>query len=115
MLLAAVFLILYFTPTVIAACRGHARWGQILFLNLLLGWTIIGWIICFFMACGNKHKNQPPMVITAVTNGSTPQVVATITQAVPAKRKMEPRPWLDALLPPKKRDPNDDWQPVTRP
>jgi hypothetical protein len=36
---------LYFLPTVIAASRGHKNAAAILVLNLLLGWTVLGWII----------------------------------------------------------------------
>ena len=33
---------LYFLPTIVASPRGH-RTGGIFILNLLFGWTIIGW------------------------------------------------------------------------
>jgi threonine/homoserine/homoserine lactone efflux protein len=35
---------LYFLPTMIALGRGHPQWGVIAVLNLLLGWTIVGWV-----------------------------------------------------------------------
>jgi uncharacterized membrane protein len=40
-LLALVF---YFAPTLIAAMRHTRRVGEIFALNLLLGWTILGWL-----------------------------------------------------------------------
>ena len=34
----------YFLPSALAILRGHQSWWAIVALNLLLGWTIIGWI-----------------------------------------------------------------------
>lgn len=44
---AVVLLILYFIPTVVAFGRGKRNAAAILALNLLLGWTFIGWIVAF--------------------------------------------------------------------
>lgn len=38
-------ILLYLLPTVIAFKRGHRSKGGIAVLNILLGWTILGWII----------------------------------------------------------------------
>lgn len=35
----------YFLPTVIALARGHHNGFAIFLTNLLLGWTLIGWVI----------------------------------------------------------------------
>jgi len=37
--------LLYFVPTVIAFVRDHHSRIAILVLNILLGWTFIGWVI----------------------------------------------------------------------
>jgi hypothetical protein len=42
MITFALLCILYFLPTILAARRGHGVLG-ILLLNLLFGWTVIGW------------------------------------------------------------------------
>jgi hypothetical protein len=42
----------YMLPWAIAASRGKSNAGSIGWLNLLLGWTMIGWIIALVMACG---------------------------------------------------------------
>lgn len=34
----------YLVPSWIAFTRGHQNAGSILLLNLLLGWTVLGWI-----------------------------------------------------------------------
>lgn len=38
-------LLLYFLPTVIGLARGHHDGFAIFLTNLLLGWTVIGWVI----------------------------------------------------------------------
>ena len=38
-------LLLMFLPTLIALIRGHDNTFAIFLTNLLLGWTVIGWII----------------------------------------------------------------------
>jgi hypothetical protein len=42
----------YMLPWAIAATRGKANAGAIGLVNLLLGWTVIGWIVALVMACG---------------------------------------------------------------
>ena len=54
----------YFLPTLIASSKSKANTGAVFALNLLLGWTIIGWIIALVWALSNSATNQ---VIT-ITN-----------------------------------------------
>lgn len=35
----------YFLPGVVASGRAHHNAGAIFLLNLLLGWTVLGWIV----------------------------------------------------------------------
>lgn len=37
--------LMYFLPTVIALARSHHNGFAIFLTNLLLGWTLIGWVI----------------------------------------------------------------------
>jgi len=49
-----VFLIalyIYLLPSAIAAQRQSCMTGAIFFLNLIFGWTIVIWIVCFIWAC----------------------------------------------------------------
>lgn len=41
----------YMLPWAIAATRGKSNSGAIGLLNLLLGWSLIGWVIALVMAC----------------------------------------------------------------
>lgn len=41
----------YLIPTLVAYCRQHHNGLAIFLLNLLLGWTIVGWVISLVWAC----------------------------------------------------------------
>ncbi len=43
-LLVVLIFIVYFLPTLIAFLRQHKNKLAIFLLNLLLGWTILGWV-----------------------------------------------------------------------
>jgi hypothetical protein len=43
-------LALHFLPTIIAAVRHAHNFGWILVINLLLSWTVVGWIIALVWA-----------------------------------------------------------------
>jgi Superinfection immunity protein len=51
--MGAVALVIYFAPAVIASARSHHNAGAIFALNLLLGWTIYGWVAAFVWSCTN--------------------------------------------------------------
>lgn len=56
-LLALVIVLwLYLVPTFIAGCRGHHNTMAILVLNLLLGWTALGWIVALVWSCTAKRQ-----------------------------------------------------------
>ena len=44
LLVLAIGFALYFLPTIIAQARGHRNWIALAALNLLAGWTVLGWI-----------------------------------------------------------------------
>lgn len=51
----------YFIPWVVAIVRSHPRRGAIALLTLLLGWTVIGWIIALIWAAKPiRHDGQKP-------------------------------------------------------
>jgi hypothetical protein len=50
------FLALHFLPTIIAAARHARNLPWILLLNLLLSWTIVGWLVALIWAlCDAPH------------------------------------------------------------
>lgn len=44
LVLLLIFLPIYFLPSVLAAARKHRHTAAVVALNLLLGWTGIGWV-----------------------------------------------------------------------
>ena len=52
-------LLVYFLPSIIAIARSKRDAGSIFVLNLLLGWTFIGWIIALVWAL----KHDYPAVV----------------------------------------------------
>ncbi|WP_245693445.1 superinfection immunity protein [Deferrisoma camini] len=49
----------YLFPAVIARARGHHDFLAIFFLNLLAGWTVIGWFIAFIWSLTAVRKPTP--------------------------------------------------------
>lgn len=45
--LLVIVLFLYLLPTFIAGCRGHHNTLAIGALNILFGWTLLGWAVAF--------------------------------------------------------------------
>lgn len=56
-LLVVIFLfafVLYFIPSIIALSRHTYNAGNIVLLNIFLGWTVIMWFVCLIFACDSK-------------------------------------------------------------
>lgn len=49
-------IVLYFLPWIEAYRRGHSKIEAIAVLNVLLGWTFIGWVIALVWACAENRK-----------------------------------------------------------
>jgi hypothetical protein len=50
LLLIAISLVLYFLPVLVARRAGHHNTTAIFVLNLLLGWTVLGWVVALVWA-----------------------------------------------------------------
>jgi hypothetical protein len=50
-------LALYFLPAIISSQRNAAHGGGIFVVNLLFGWTIIGWIAALIWACTDSPES----------------------------------------------------------
>jgi hypothetical protein len=55
----ALLVALYFLPSIVAYSRSHRQAGAITVLNLLLGWTVLGWILAMVWAATAVNKPQP--------------------------------------------------------
>jgi len=52
---------LYFLPTIVALSRRGPNSGSVTLINLLLGWTVIGWLVALAMAVKPKHPQLPDL------------------------------------------------------
>ena len=68
--IAFVLLFPYFLPTIIAILRRKANTGGIFVLNLLLGWTLIGWIAALVWSL--SADAQPTIIVQNHSAGAPP-------------------------------------------
>lgn len=72
--------VVYVLPSFIAFWRKHPSKGSIIAVNILLGWTGIGWIWAFIWSLGSTRHNvvvvNPTPVIATPQTASTPLPVA---------------------------------------
>jgi hypothetical protein len=59
-LILALFLLpfgaIHFLPTIVALLRNSRHTLAIFFVNLLLGWTIVGWVVAMVWAATSEPK-----------------------------------------------------------
>jgi hypothetical protein len=79
-------LALYMLPTIIGAVRKVVNVGSVFAINLLLGWTLIGWAIALAIA---PHRNPPHLRadVDATANAQvrTGRWVASSPQSSPSE------------------------------
>jgi uncharacterized membrane protein len=51
--------VIYMLPTLLAFGREHPRRNDIAVINILLGWTLIGWLAVFLWALLTRVEEQP--------------------------------------------------------
>lgn len=56
----ALVLAIYFVPTMVALKRGHPQRVAISLLNLLLGWTFVGWVAALVWSATAFTKPDKP-------------------------------------------------------
>ena len=56
LLLLAAACAAYFLPSVVAIARLHHNTAAIMALNILLGWSVLGWIIAFVWSLTAKRN-----------------------------------------------------------
>jgi hypothetical protein len=57
-LMLLVIILIYMLPTLIAFGREHPRRQDIAVVNIILGWTLIGWIAAFLWASLAHVENE---------------------------------------------------------
>lgn len=56
LIMLVVLIVLYMLPSIIANSREHIQTGPITVLNLLLGWTLLVWVICLAWSFSGKGE-----------------------------------------------------------
>ena len=64
----AIVLCAYFLPALIATIKGRPNKGAIWALNILGGWTVVGWVVSFIWALTSGR----PAAATVVVNAAAP-------------------------------------------
>jgi Superinfection immunity protein len=49
----------YWLPTIVALARGAERVTAVVLINLLLTWTVIGWIVALVIAFTSPRRLRP--------------------------------------------------------
>lgn len=72
-LMLAIVGVIYFLPSLIAWKRDHRQGAAIMALNILLGWTFLGWVAALVWALVTEQARAapaaPPAVPPPVDNG----------------------------------------------
>jgi len=79
-----IFVGLYFIPTIVAMTRKVTNVGSVFVINLLLGWTLVGWAVALAMAV--KTNMTQIQVVTKSADAPPPFPVAgsvSSSQSVP--------------------------------
>lgn len=63
------FILLYFTPSIVAFSNKKSNTTAIVVLNFFLGWSLIGWIVALVWAVSKDNKPQN-IVISNNTNAT---------------------------------------------
>lgn len=60
--------IAYFLPSIIALCRKHHNLAGLIVLNLLTGWTVVGWIWSLVWSLMNPPVTAGPVNVVVNNN-----------------------------------------------
>ena len=89
--------ILYFAPTLVAVARHRGSAPLTFYLNLLLGWTGIGWLIAWVSAFGDRRLRVQLSTSTTLWKPpeAYPQQVALIAVAPDGRHWWDGFAWQD--------------------
>ena len=111
LLLFLFMVVIYFTPAIIADVRGRDGKNMIALMNLLLGWTVLGWIILLVVAfTGRTQRDRDqqdeqlrPMRTLVAQQSLSAELAGqplAVARAAPAREVIVSPPVPDAEPPP---------------
>jgi hypothetical protein len=68
-ILVGLGMLFYFLPSVLARGRNHHNVGAIFIINLLLGWTLVGWAVALAWAFTTPAPTAPASVYIQKPDG----------------------------------------------
>lgn len=77
----------YFLPFLIALMRGRSNTGAILVLNLLLGWTLVGWVVALVWAL-STNETAEALKAAQVSNGRRERKCRHCAEAILVEAKV---------------------------
>jgi Superinfection immunity protein/Bacterial SH3 domain len=92
----AVILALYFLPTIVAGVSSKRKTAAIFVLNLLLGWTLLGWVAALVWAVADERSDVPryqePVFVAPPQATSAPNLPAASARSSPDQPSWRPMP-----------------------
>ena len=82
---AGVLIVLYIVPTLIGSIRKHPSVLAIFVVNVVFGWTFIGWIWAFIWALSDNKRRVQSVIVTTVQPPYPPQAFAPSVPILPAQ------------------------------
>lgn len=76
--------LLYFLPAMEAGLRDHQSRTSIILVNLLLGWTLVGWVVAIAWACTSKPTPPVPAPAPYVPPAPPPPRPAPVAPTPPS-------------------------------
>jgi hypothetical protein len=58
--LGIVLVVVYFIPAIVAVLGRHRRWLLITLIDVMFGWTVIGWFIALGLLATARRQQPPP-------------------------------------------------------
>ncbi len=104
---ALILIALYFLPAIIASSRKHPSMMAIFAVNLLFGWTFLGWIWAFIWALtDNSHRGSQVVVVVQeprnvgyiLPSGEQGKTIEAAPHQLPASPQKQISDWKIALL-----------------
>jgi len=71
-------MLFYFLPSILARGRNHHNTGAVFVINLLLGWTLVGWAVALAWAFTTPAPAQPATVYIQKPDGTLEAVQAPV-------------------------------------
>ena len=97
----------YLAPSIVALVRRAPNTSSVVAVNVLLGWSLIGWAIALAMALRSAHPDGGTGPVTVIQN-------AAPTQPAPSYATWPP-PQHPAAALPRPEQPPQDWPPRPHP